>query len=181
MCAYCTCVCACVCVYAGKFPDAVKHYDEAIKRNPDDAKIYSNRAACYQKLLEFSLALKDCEEAIKLDPTFVKAHVRKGHALLAMKDTIRAGTAFEKALELDPQSVDARTGLQRCMRQDDPEARRKAALHDPEVQAILRDPTMQLILQQMQTHPEALRDHLQNPAIATKIQKLIECGFISLR
>jgi stress-induced-phosphoprotein 1 len=169
------------CFKEGRFPDAIKHYNEAMKRNPDDAKIYSNRAACYQKLLEFSLALKDCEEAIRLDPTFVKAHVRKGHALLAMKDTMRAGQAFEKALELDPQSADARTGVQRCMKQDDPEARRKAAVHDPEVQAILRDPAMQLILQQMQSHPEALRDHLQNPEIATKIQKLIECGFISLR
>jgi len=44
------------------------------------------------------------------------------------------------------------------MAQDDPEARRKAAMADPEVQAILGDPAMQLVLQQMQKNPQALQE-----------------------
>ena len=66
----------------GAFPDAMVHYNEAIKRNPSDAKIFRNRAACYSKLMEFQLALKDCDEAIKIDPTFVKAYTYKNAPLL---------------------------------------------------------------------------------------------------
>jgi len=165
------------------YPTALKHYTEAIKRNPTDAKLYSNRAACYTKLMEFRLALKDSEEGIKLDPNFLKCYLRKGHALMAMKDLGQAMAAFGKALEIDPNCQEAVEGYRQCTvrSNDDPEEVRKRAANDPEIQQILGDPSMRMILEQMQNDPQALRDHLRNPAIAQKIQKLIDAGIIGIR
>ncbi|VDO00103.1 unnamed protein product [Rodentolepis nana] len=166
----------------GDFPTAMKHYNEAIKRNPDDAKLYSNRAACYSKLMEFACALKDCESCIKLDPTFIKGYLRKASCLLAMKDIAGARGAYRKALELDPNCSEARDGLLQSMATEpDEEAARQRAANDPEVQAILSDPAMRLILNQMNEDPSALREHLRNPDIAAKLTKLIDAGIIALR
>ncbi|XP_064490068.1 stress-induced-phosphoprotein 1-like [Ornithodoros turicata] len=167
----------------GDYPSAVKHYTEAIKRNPEDARLYSNRAACYQKLAEFQLALKDCEECIRLDPEFLKGHVRKGMALMAMKEHSKAVNAFQKALEIDPNNQEALDGYRRCTLASnaDPEEVRKRAMADPEIQKILGDPAMRLILEQMQNDPKALQEHLKNPDIANKIQRLLESGLIAIR
>ncbi|XP_062341164.1 stress-induced-phosphoprotein 1 [Osmerus eperlanus] len=170
----------------GDYPVAMKHYSEAIKRNPEDAKLFSNRAACYTKLLEFQLALKDCEDCIKLDPTFIKGYTRKAAALEAMKDFTKAIDAYQKALELDANSKEATEGIQRCLmsqsvRNDSPEDVKRRAMSDPEVQQIMSDPAMRMILEQMQKDPQALSDHLKNPGIAQKIQKLIDVGLIAIR
>ena len=60
----------------------MKHYNQAVIHNPNDSKLYRNRAACYSKLMEFPSALTDCDKAIELDPTFVKAYVQKGSVLV---------------------------------------------------------------------------------------------------
>jgi len=169
---------------AGDFATAVKHYGEAIKRNPTDPKIFSNRAACYTKLMSFDLALKDCDKCIEIDPAFLKAYLRKGKVLQGMGQQSKAMPVYEKALELDPNSSEAMEGYRACaiasQASKDPEEVRKRAMNDPEVQQIMGDPAMRMILEQMQNDPTALSEHMQNPAIAQKIMKLREAGLISV-
>ncbi|ALC38405.1 Hop [Drosophila busckii] len=160
----------------GDYSTAVKHYSEAIKRNPDDPKLYSNRAACYTKLAAFDLGLKDCESCIKLDEKFIKGYIRKGKILQA------TSTAYQKALELDPNNAEAIDGYRQCSMnfQRNPQEVLKNAMSDPEIQQILKDPAMRMILEQMQNDPNAVKEHLQNPAIADKIMKLLESGIIQI-
>jgi len=167
----------------GDYPTAVKAYTEAIKRNPEDARIYSNRAASYSKLMEFNLALKDCDKCIELDPTFLKGHIRKGHVCIALKNPQKAMDAFEKAIDLDANNDEARQGMRQAMQaiNSDPEMAKKRAMEDPEVQEIMRDPAMRMILEQMQNEPGSLREHLTNPNVRGKLQKLMEAGIIQMR
>ncbi|XP_042225071.1 stress-induced-phosphoprotein 1-like isoform X1 [Homarus americanus] len=167
----------------GDYPSAIKHYSEAIRRNPEEAKIYSNRAACYTKLAEFSLGLKDCDECIRLQPDFIKGYIRKGKIHQGLKQFAKAQDSYQKALDIDANCQDALDGFRECMMavHTDPEEVRKRAMADPEVQQILKDPAMRMILEQMQTDPRALQDHLKNPDVASKIQKLLQSGLISIR
>lgn len=166
----------------GDYSAAVKHYTEAIQRNPEDAKLYSNRAACYTKLAAFDLGLKDCDTCVRLDETFIKGWIRKGKILQVMQKSSEAQTAYQKALEIDPNNAEALEGYRACTMavHSDPKEVWKKAMNDPEVQQILKDPAMRIILEQMQNDPKAVQEHLKNPQVASKIQKLLESGIIQI-
>lgn len=144
----------------GDYSNAVKHYSEAINRNPDDPKLYSNRAACYTKLAAFDLGLKDCETCTKLDDKFIKGWIRKGKILQGMQQPSKALSAYQKALELDSSNAEALEGYRACTMavHSNPQEVRQRAMSDPEVQEILRDPAMRMILEQMQSDPKAVQE-----------------------
>lgn len=48
----------------GDFPNAVKEYNEGLRRDPQSKSLYSNRCAAYIKLMEAPTALKDAEKCL---------------------------------------------------------------------------------------------------------------------
>jgi stress-induced-phosphoprotein 1 len=176
---------------AGDFAAAVKLYSESIKRDPGDARGYNNRAAAYMKLMALPEALKDANEAIKVDPKFVKAYIRKANIQHSMKEYTAALETVQQATEHDEEHKHTAEikqiefKLQQALftqrSGESQEETLQRAMRDPEVAGIMNDPIMQQILQQAQNDPGALQEHMKNPMIRQKIQKLINAGIIRTR
>lgn len=170
----------------GNFPGAIELYTEAIKRNPKGAKFYSNRAACYIKLMEFSRALVDIDKALDLEPNFIRALVRKGNIHYMLKEYHKSTDTYQKVLSIDPENQEAKDGNAKVMAaintnsgQPD-EERIRHAMADPEIQGILRDPTMQQVLKDLQEGTNGSQGYLKDPKIMAGISKLAAAGVIRL-
>ncbi|EOA34964.1 hypothetical protein CARUB_v10020050mg [Capsella rubella] len=175
-----------------KYPDAVRHYTEAIKRNPKDPRAYSNRAACYTKLGAMPEGLKDAEKCIELDPTFSKGYSRKGAVQFFMKEYDNAMETYQEGLKHDPNNQELLDGVRRCVQQinkanrgdltpEELKERQAKGMQDPEIQNILTDPVMRQVLSDLQENPAAAQKHMQNPMIMNKIQKLISSGIVQMK
>jgi len=174
------------------YPAAIQEYTEALKRNPDDAtfasRCYSNRSMCFAKKMAIPDALKDADECIKLDPNFVKGYLRRGHCLTVMEKYDDALATYRDGLKVSPGHAEIRDnmtkvtqlkyGAQANMTQ---EQRAQAAMKDPEVVQILQDPIMSQVLQQIQTDPSALQEHMKNEGVREKLMKLVESGILMMK
>ncbi|CAJ1928335.1 unnamed protein product [Sphenostylis stenocarpa] len=175
-----------------KYPEAVKHYTESIRRNPKDPRAYSNRAACYTKLGAMPEGLKDAEKCIELDPTFVKGYTRKGAVQYFMREYDKALETYREGLKYDANNQELLEGIRTCIQQinkasrgdlspEELKERQAKAMQDPEIQNILQDPVMRQVLVDFQENPKAAQEHTKNPMVMNKIQKLVSAGIVQMR
>lgn len=91
-------------------PALVKLTD-AIKKNPDNAQLYFERALMLDGLQEDSLALNDYKKAISLDSTRAEYYSAIGDMLFEHKDIEGSTKWIEKALQLNPKDKKAHLKL----------------------------------------------------------------------
>ncbi|KAB2043544.1 hypothetical protein ERO13_D01G021900v2 [Gossypium hirsutum] len=98
---------------AGNYLKAAALYTQAIKQDPSNPTLYSNRAAAFLNLVKLNKALADAETTITLKPQWEKGYFRKGCILEAMERYDDALAAFQIALQYNPQSAEVSRKIKR--------------------------------------------------------------------
>mmetsp|Transcript_195 Transcript_195/g.338 ORF Transcript_195/g.338 Transcript_195/m.338 type:complete len:562 (+) Transcript_195:77-1762(+) len=168
-----------------KFGEAVKEYEEAVKRAPKNAIIRNNLAAALCKIMDFNGAKREIELALDLDPEYVKAYARKGDIEIMMKEYHKAMDSFKKGLALDSTNSACKEGLKKVssminanMTDEERKERAAHAMADPEIQGILQDPVIRQILQDFNDNPNAAQAAMRDAGVRAKIEKLIASGIL---
>eukprot|EP00668_Euglena_longa_P045621 GGOE01061294.1.p2 GENE.GGOE01061294.1~~GGOE01061294.1.p2 ORF type:complete len:226 (+),score=76.13 GGOE01061294.1:55-678(+) len=96
---------------SGDHQQAVEWYSQAIALDPGCHVYYSNRAAAYANLGQWTDALGDARQTTALAPDWPKGHVRCGDCHTALGQHEEAVKAYMAALHLDPANTGAQAGL----------------------------------------------------------------------
>ena len=88
---------------SGEHKEAIKHYDEAIKINPQFFQAYNNRGNAKSALGKHEEAIEDCDKAIKINPQLFQAYNNRGNAKSESGRHEEAIEDYNKAIEINPQ------------------------------------------------------------------------------
>jgi stress-induced-phosphoprotein 1 len=97
---------------AGKFPEAIDLFSQAISLDPTNHVLYSNRSAAYASLKDYTSAVNDANETVRLKPDWAKGYSRKGAALHGLNQLHEAADAYKQGLKLEPNNALLTKGLQ---------------------------------------------------------------------
>lgn len=85
----------------GDYASSLTDYAQAIKLNPKDASLYTDRGDVYYQLERYDLSNEDYLTAIKLDPGDAVGYLRMGRNFIALKEYDLAIKSLDYAIKLD--------------------------------------------------------------------------------
>ena len=91
----------------GDYEEAIKHYDQAIRSNPQIAEAYNNRGIAKHALGRHEKAIADYKEAIRLNPQYADAYNNRGTVKSALGRHEEATADCDEAIRLNPQLAEA--------------------------------------------------------------------------
>ena len=97
------------------YDDAIRHYKEAIKNNPDKSEAYSHWALTLEHMGKFQQALEKHRKAIDVDPDDHNAYTEFANALLRARVFDCTSEYYERAITLDPNYSRVYVGKGRLM------------------------------------------------------------------
>jgi len=88
----------------GHTREAIACYDEAVRVDPQDAKLYNNRGTAHRAEGQLDQALRDFDEAIRLNPWYPPAYNNRGLVFHSLGEEEKALKDFDMAIQLSPWS-----------------------------------------------------------------------------
>ena len=86
----------------GEFKDALKYYQEATEKSPDDIEAWSGLGGCYDGLDKPEEAIAAFQQAIRIDPQNVAGYFNLGRYYSKLERYPEAVAAYHQATKIDP-------------------------------------------------------------------------------
>lgn len=97
-----------------KYEESILHYTHAIKLEPSNYVLYSNRSFSFNKIGQYYFAMEDALSTIKLSPGWAKGHYRKAEVEFATHHYKEACKSYEIALAFQMNDETIIKALERC-------------------------------------------------------------------
>jgi hypothetical protein len=92
---------------AGRMSEAIDHYNEAIRLDPDYTDAYNNRGSFYGNLKHYELAVENFSKAIALKSDYAKAYYNRGTAYAYLGKYTQAVDDYNEAIRIKGDYPDA--------------------------------------------------------------------------
>eukprot|EP01103_Thecamoeba_quadrilineata_P015259 TRINITY_DN475_c0_g1_i1.p1 TRINITY_DN475_c0_g1~~TRINITY_DN475_c0_g1_i1.p1 ORF type:complete len:559 (-),score=137.24 TRINITY_DN475_c0_g1_i1:49-1725(-) len=170
---------------SGRFEEAIHEFSEAIKYDPTNHVLYSNRSGSYASLNKYNEALEDAQKTIQLKPDWSKGYSRLGIAQYYLGNYEDALETYEKGLAIDPnnqQLIEGKNQAQNALSTAQPQFSFDGLFKGdiwgrirshPKLAPYANQPDFVRIVTELQSNPKNLTNYINDPRITTLVTVLL--------